>query len=170
MGISLVELIIYKGEIKLDILEEIKKEHDEFKDLMTQIENAEGDKKRELFEELYANLEGHHESEEHVIFPDVKEKSKEEGKSVVREMIEEHSLASYQFSLLERTSIDNETWDAKFSVLKEVLTHHMDEEEKEFFKQAKKVLSKETLEEKYDDFEKAMDKYKKEKEKELKSK
>ena len=154
----------------MNILEEIKKEHNEFKDLITQVENASGNKKRKLFEELYVRLDGHHEAEEHVIFPDVKEKSEEEGKDVVREMIEEHHLGNYQFSLLERTSIDNETWDAKFSVLKEILTHHMDEEEKDFFKQARKVLTKEILEEKYDDFEKANDKYKKQKEKELKNK
>lgn len=154
----------------MDILQKIKKEHDEFKSLISKVEDAEGNKKRELFEELYAKLNGHHESEEHVLFPDVKSKSEEEGKSIVREMIEEHHLASYQFSLLERTSIDNETWDAKFSVLKEVLTHHMDEEEKDFFKQAKKVLKEETLKDKYDDFEKTNEKYKKEKEKQLKSK
>lgn len=46
----------------------------------------------------------------------------------------------------------------------------MDEEEKELFKQARKVLTKETLKEKYDEFEETMDKYKKEKEKELKNK
>lgn len=154
----------------MDVLQEIKKEHEEFKDLISQIENANGEEKKTLFEEFYAKLNGHHESEEHVLFPDVKEKSEEEGKEVVREMIEEHNLASYQFSLLERTSVDNETWDAKFSVLKEVLTHHMDEEEKEFFKQARKVLSEETLREKYNDFEETMEKYKEEKEKELKNK
>lgn len=151
----------------MDVLKEIKKEHDEFKTLISQIENANGNKKMKLFKELYAKINGHHESEEHVLFPDVKSKSDEDGKHTIREMIEEHSLASYQLSLLERTSVDNETWDAKFSVLKEVLTHHMDEEEDEFFKQAKKVLTEEVLQEKYDEFEKTMDKYKKEKEKEL---
>ena len=154
----------------MDILQEIKKEHEEFKDLISQIEDSSGKKKRSLFEDLYAKLIGHHESEEHVLFKDVKEKSEEEGKDIVREMIEEHSLASYQFSLLERTSLENETWDAKFSVLKEVLTHHMDEEEKDLFKQARKVLDKDTLKEKYEDFEETMEKYKKEKEKELKNK
>lgn len=156
--------------MKLDVLKEIKKEHDEFKDLVSQIEEASGDKKRKLFEELYAKLIGHHESEEHVVFPDVKAKADEDGKDTVREMIEEHSLASYQFSLLERTSIDNETWDAKFSVLKEVLTHHMDEEEKDFFKLAREVLTKDMIEEKYEPFEETMEKYQKEKEKELKNK
>lgn len=152
----------------MDILGEIKKEHKEFKTLISKIEKAKGDKKKSLFEELYANLKGHHESEEHVLFPDVKEKSDEEGKDIVREMIEEHSLAAYQFSVLQRTSVENETWDAKLSVLKELLTHHMDEEEETFFEQAKKVLDKKTLEEKYQPFEDTMEKYKKEQEKKLK--
>lgn len=69
------------------------------------------------------------------------------------EMIAEHNLGSHQMNLLDKTEVDHETWDAKFAVLKEVLTHHMDEEEKELFKQAKKVLTKEELAEKCDPFE-----------------
>jgi len=68
-------------------------------------------------------------------------------------MIEEHSLVDYQFSVIQKTSSDNETWNAKFSVLKEVIKHHLDAEEKSLFKQAKKVLDKEILKEKYDLFE-----------------
>lgn len=151
----------------MNILEEIKKEHGEFKELISQIEGSKGKKKRKLFEDLYAKIKGHHESEERVLFPEVKKGSDEDGKDIVREMIEEHSLGAYQFSVIEKTFIDNDTWDAKFSVLKEVLTHHMDEEEKELFKQAKIVLSKKTLEEKYDDFKKTMEKYKKEHEEKL---
>ena len=133
----------------MNVLEEIKKEHDEFRSLIKEIENTEGDNKEELFKELYAKLKGHHEAEEHVVFPDVKDKSDEDGQEIVMEMIEEHSLGAYQFSVIHKTGIDNETWDPKFSVLKEVLTHHMDEEEKELFKQARKVLTKMELEEKW---------------------
>lgn len=103
-------------------------------------------------------------------FKDVKQKSDEEGKSVVLEMIEEHSLITYQFSLLERTSIDNETWDAKFSVLKEIVTHHLDEEEDEFFKQAKKVLTDQEIKDKYAPFEDTQEKYQKEQEEKLSKK
>ena len=146
----------------MNVLEEIKKEHEEFKSLIAQIENSDGKKKKELFEDLYAKIKGHHEAEEHVVFPDVKEKSSDKGKEIVMEMIEEHSLGAYQFSVIQKTSIDNETWDAKFSVLKEVLTHHMDEEEKELFKQARKVLTEAELQEKYEPFEKTEEKYEKE--------
>lgn len=152
----------------MNVLEEIKKEHKEFKNLIKQIENSDGQTKKELFEELYAKIDGHHEAEEHVVFPDVKEKSGDDGKEVVREMIEEHNLISYQFSLVQRTSLDNETWDAKFSVLKEIVTHHLDEEEKEFFKQARKVLKNEELLEKYEPFETAEKKYTKERKNKLK--
>lgn len=154
----------------MDVLKEIKKEHDEFKSLISKIEKSKGEKKKTLFRELYAKIKGHHEAEERVVFPDVKKKSDEEGKDVVREMIEEHSLAVYQFSVLEKTSIDNDTWDAKFSVLKEVLSHHMDEEEQDLFEQARKVLNKKDLEEKYDPFESTMDEYKKMQEKKLQDK
>jgi hemerythrin-like domain-containing protein len=139
--------------INLDILQEIKSEHDEFRKLILKIEKASSQKKKSLFAELNVKIHGHHEAEEKILFKDVKSRSEDEGKDVVLEMIEEHNLATYQLSLLDRTSTENETWDAKFSVLKEVLTHHMDEEEAELFKQARQVLSKEELKEKYQYFE-----------------
>lgn len=154
----------------MDVLKEIKKEHDEFRDLIKKIENAEGKNKKDLFHELYTKIKGHHEAEERVVFPDVKTRADKDGKDTVMEMIEEHSLGAYQFSVIEKTAIDNETWDPKFSVLKEVLTHHMDEEEKEFFKEAREVLKKEELEEKYEPFEATHDEYKKKQEEKLKGK
>ncbi len=154
----------------MDVLKEIKKEHDDFREQITKIENASGKEKKKLFDELYADIKGHHEAEERVVFPDVKDRAEEEGKDTVREMIEEHSLAAYQFSVVEKTGIDNETWDAKFSVLKEVLTHHLDEEEKEFFKLAKETLKKDEREEKYDPFENTQEEFKRKQEEKLKTK
>lgn len=153
----------------MDVLAHIKEEHKKFRDLISRIESAEGDKKKKLFRDLYAKINGHHEAEEHVVFPLVKEKVKGKDAEVVREMIEEHSIGSYQFSVLERTSVENETWDAKFSVLKEVLDHHMKEEEKEFMTLARKVVSEEKLAKVLEEFESTHEKYEKEKEKKLKA-
>lgn len=141
----------------MDVLQEIKKEHDQFRNLIEKVENSTGNSKKTAFDSLKKELDSHHEAEEQVVFPDVKSKSDEDGKAMVREMIEEHNLVSYQLSLLDRTSLENETWDAKFQVLKEIVTHHLDEEEDEFFKQAKKVLTKAELVEKYEPFEKAQE-------------
>lgn len=147
----------------MDVLAHIKKEHEKYRKMMSKIESAEGPKKKDLFKEFHAELHGHHEAEEHVVFPLVKEKVTGEDLQVVLEMIEEHRLGTYQFSLLERTSIENETWDAKFSVLKEVLDHHMEEEENEFMPLAKKAVPKEKLAGVLEEFEAVLEKYKNEK-------
>ncbi len=143
-------------------------EHKKFKELMGRVEESSGNKKVKVFYELYANLHGHHLAEEEIVFPKLKEKAEGEDLEIVREMIEEHHLGNYQFSIINRTSEENETWDAKFAVLKEVLEHHMEEEEDELAKVAKKLLSTEELEALMDEFEKVYEKKMEEKKKELK--
>lgn len=137
----------------MNILDHIKEEHEDFKKKITKIEKAKGAKKEDMFKELYAEIHGHHEAEEKVLFPIVKEKAKGEDLEMVLEMIEEHSLGNYQFKVLQKTSVENETWDAKFTVLKEVLEHHMTEEEDELLPIAKKMISEAKLVESLDKFE-----------------
>lgn len=149
----------------MDVLAHIKKEHEKFRKMMAKIESAPEDTKKNLFKELYAEMHGHHEAEEHILFPLVKEKVQGENAQVVLEMIEEHALGKHQFSVLDRASVKNETWDAKFSVLKEVLEHHMEEEEKEFMPMAKKAMPKEKLTAVMEEFEAAHEQYTQEKKK-----
>lgn len=72
----------------MDILEHIKDEHDRFKNLIKKIETSDASTKKNLFHELYAKIYGHHEAEEHILFPLVKEEVDGEDKEVVLEMIE----------------------------------------------------------------------------------
>ena len=146
----------------MDVLDHIKKEHDGFKKKIADIEAATSAKKKEIFKELHAEIHGHHEAEEKIVFPMVKEKKDEEAMEVVQEMIEEHRLGSYQFSVLEKTPVENETWDAKFSVLKEVLEHHMEEEESELVPMARKMIPERKLVEIMDKFESVHEEKKKE--------
>ncbi len=150
----------------MNVLSHIKEEHEKFKEKMSKIKAAKKDKKK-LFREFYAELSGHHEAEEHVVFPLVRKNVKGEDDEIVLEMIEEHSLGSYQFSVLEKTPVDNETWNAKFSVLKEVLEHHMKEEEKDFIPLAREVISEEKLENILEKFESVLKEYKNEKKEKL---
>lgn len=137
--------------------------HNEVKDLIEKVKTSTGKTKENAFYEVYALLAGHHEAEEKVIFPKALEKcEKEEDKDTTLEMPEEHSLIMFQLGVLNNTPLDNETWDAKFSVLEEVGTHHMDEEEEEFSKVAKKLFTDQELEELGDQVEKEMSAIKKE--------
>jgi len=48
---------------------------------------------------------------------------------------------------LESTDVSDETWGAKAKVMKENVEHHIEEEEREMFKQARQVFDREELEE-----------------------
>ena len=47
---------------------------------------------------------------------------------------------------LEQTPVDDETWHAKLTVMRENLFHHIEEEEGEMFGQIRGLFDKETLE------------------------
>lgn len=148
-----------------------KEEHDKAKEIAKKIDGSKANKeKRKLFEDLYIMIYSHHKAEEEVIFPLVMERlTKEKDKDLVREMIEEHSLAAYQFSTVNQTLLDNDTWNAKFTTLLEVVEHHMDEEEESFTELGKKVLEKEEDKALLEKFESAMNKYEKEIKEKLKA-
>jgi hemerythrin-like domain-containing protein len=54
---------------------------------------------------------------------------------------------------IDETPVDDETWGAKFTVMKENLEHHIDEEESEMFDQCRKVFDPDELMELGDEME-----------------
>ena len=48
---------------------------------------------------------------------------------------------------LEQTPVEDETWAAKLTVMKENLEHHIEEEEGDMFKKARQVMDEADLEE-----------------------
>lgn len=150
----------------MDYVKHNKEEHQKAKDLMKKIEKAKSNKK-DLFRELFVMIYAHHTAEEETIFPILKERAKKEDYSTVLEMIEEHNLIKYQFSLVERTSEENESWDAKFSVLSEIIEHHLDEEETDLSPVFKDLMTKEESKEQMIAFEEVFSQREKEKKKEL---
>jgi hemerythrin-like domain-containing protein len=52
----------------------------------------------------------------------------------------EEGLPGEIMSELEATPVDDETWAAKLTVMKENLEHHIEEEEGEMFPQARQVM------------------------------
>lgn len=139
-------------------------EHEKAKKIAEQVKSARDDKRKmELFHKFYAMIDGHHTAEEKVVFPYLMERVEtDEDRDLINEMIEEHHLGMYQFSVVNKTFLENETWDPKFNVLFEVLEHHMDEEVEELMPLAKKILSEEEDIELCEKFEEVMKKAKQE--------
>jgi predicted transcriptional regulator len=62
------------------------------------------------------------------------------------ESVEEHQIVKQLLQELAESDQD-EQWEAKLKVLQENVEHHVQEEEKEIFKKAQKVLSKDRIKE-----------------------
>jgi hypothetical protein len=130
----------------MDALELLEEDHAKVKKLLGEIEptTERGVKTREeLFTTLRRELEVHEAIEEEIFYPALKEHPK--AKELVLEAYEEHNVVDMVMGEIEGVDYSDETWGAKFTVLKENLEHHIEEEESEMFKQARSVFDDEEL-------------------------
>jgi len=101
--------------------------------------------REELFTKLNDELEVHAAVEEQIFYPVLKEAA--ETREITFEAFEEHRVVKELLKELASTSKDTEEWTAKLTVLKENVEHHVEEEEGEMFKKARKVLTDDEAEE-----------------------
>jgi Hemerythrin HHE cation binding domain len=131
----------------MDALTLLKSDHDKVKRLLTELDSTteRGVKTREdLFSTLHRELELHEMIEEEIFYPALKEHPK--AKDLVLEAYEEHHVVDSVMGELHSTPVDDETWGAKLTVMKENVEHHIEEEEHEMFKQARRVFDADELE------------------------
>jgi iron-sulfur cluster repair protein YtfE (RIC family) len=100
--------------------------------------------REELFTQLKTELEVHTRIEETIFYPAL-EKA-DETRDITLEAFEEHRLVKQLLGELESMGKDKEEWTAKFTVLKESIEHHVEEEEGDMFPKARKVLGEEKAE------------------------
>jgi hemerythrin-like domain-containing protein len=128
---------------QVDAVELLKSQHREVEKLFKEIENAEEPEDKEaLFEDLADKLAIHAKIEEQLFYPAVHEKKTED--MVLEAFVEHTSIKRLLADLLEADSSEP-AFDAQIKVLKEQIEHHVEEEEKQLFPAAKKVLGKEEL-------------------------
>ena len=100
--------------------------------------------REELFTQLKTELDAHARVEETIFYPEL-EKA-DETHDITLEAFEEHRLVKQLLAELETMDKSDEQWTARFSVLKENVEHHVEEEEGEMFPKARKALSNEQAE------------------------
>lgn len=101
--------------------------------------------REELFGQLKTELDVHARVEETIFYPKLEEA--DETRDITLEALEEHRLVKQLLGELDDMGKDQEQWTAKFTVLKENVEHHVEEEEGDMFPKARKVLSEEQAEE-----------------------
>jgi len=100
--------------------------------------------REELFTQLKNELDVHTRIEEEILYPALEEY--DETRAIALEAYEEHALVKQLLAELASAPKDDEEWTAKFTVLKENIEHHVEEEEGEMFTKARKVLSEDEIE------------------------
>jgi len=132
----------------MDAFKLLKSDHEKVAGILEKLEGTTEralKTREELFTQLKTELDIHAGIEEKIFYP-VLEKA-EESRDITLEAFEEHRLVKQLLGELEAEVKDDEKWTAKFTVLKEQIEHHVEEEEGEMFKKARKVLSQEEIEE-----------------------
>jgi hemerythrin superfamily protein len=127
----------------MDAIEMLEEQHRDVEDLFDEIEEAEGAEKREVFAEIADQLVIHSAIEEKHFYPAVKARQTED---LLRESLEEHLSAKRIIADLLDMKVEDEQFDAKVDVLKELIQHHVKEEEDELFPKVRKLLGQEELE------------------------
>jgi hemerythrin-like domain-containing protein len=132
----------------MNAFELLKQDHETVAGLFEKLEptTERGVKTREeLFTRLKQELDVHARIEETILYPVLQEA--QETEEITLEAYEEHSVVKQLLAELDELPKDDESWGAKLTVLKENVEHHVEEEEGEMFKKARKVLSDEQIEE-----------------------
>jgi hemerythrin-like domain-containing protein len=131
----------------MDAISLLEEDHRKMKKLLSELESTteRGVKTREdLFATVKDELTVHETIEEEIFYPALKEHPKT--KEIALEAYEEHHVVDMVMAEIEDVPSDDETWGAKFKVMKENIEHHIEEEENEMFKQARQVFEEDELE------------------------
>jgi hemerythrin-like domain-containing protein len=135
----------------MNAIDLLKADHAKVKDILSQLSDSteRALKKRvELLGKLEMEITIHTRLEEEILYPAFKEAGSKEQDIMYFEAKEEHrTVDSLVLPDLKLTDPGTPEFSGRVKVVKELLEHHIEEEETEMFPQAKKLLGKEKLEE-----------------------
>jgi hypothetical protein len=112
-----------------DGLQLLAQDHRKVEDLFEQFEKATGTSTKErLVRQICTELKVHSMIEEEIYYPEIRGKVEEDA---LDEAYVEHDSAKLLINELEAAEPDESFYDAKVKVLKELIEHHVKEEEKQ---------------------------------------
>ncbi|MDN5943371.1 MAG: hemerythrin domain-containing protein, partial [Nitrospira sp.] len=119
------------------VLTMLKADHKKVKALFAEYEDATTRKQQKIAQTAIEELEVHAELEEELIYPAIRKGIKDA--DLMNEAIEEHHLVHVLIAELKELDPSDEAFKAKFTVLGELVKHHVKEEEGEMFPHALKA-------------------------------
>jgi iron-sulfur cluster repair protein YtfE (RIC family) len=114
----------------------LKQQHRQVRDLFKRVEKTDdAGRRRRLLDEIASALKLHTALEEQVFYPAVREINAK-AEEMIDEAFEEHHVVDLVLAELPDLDPEDERFQAKMTVLEELVDHHVREEEKEMFKLA----------------------------------
>ena len=123
----------------MDPFELLKKDHQKVSTLFQEIKSASGEAKLRIFRQIKHELDVHTHIEETIFYPALEREK--ETREITLEAYEEHRVVKDLLAQLDAASSADEDWEARLTVLKENVEHHVEEEEGELFDKANDVLT-----------------------------
>ena len=122
----------------------LKKQHREVEKLFaTALKATDAKTRKRTMEEIVKALEHHTAIEEDVFYPAVCEIGTKRAQDMIGEAYEEHHVVKLVLAELPQVDAGDEGFEYKMTVLKELVAHHVEEEEEEMFPMAEKRLGDE---------------------------
>lgn len=134
----------------MDALKLLKADHKKVSMLFDEVDGL-GDRataqRQKLFRQIDQELTIHSKVEETIFYPEFRRRAdKGEEREEVLEAYEEHNVVKTIIGELENLDPKDETYKPKLTVLKEMVQHHVKEEEGPMFKMARELFEPEELE------------------------
>lgn len=133
----------------MDAIKLLKEDHKKVKALFEEVEGL-GERaatqRKNLFQKIDQELTLHAKIEETLFYPEFKKRAENsQERDGVLEAYEEHGVVKVMIGELEALDAKDEKYKAKLTVLKELVLHHVKEEEGELFPMAREMFEPEEL-------------------------
>jgi hemerythrin superfamily protein len=130
----------------MDIRELLRQDHDEVLQMAQQISQTDdsGEAKK-LFEQMREAVVKHARAEERILYPALEDSGDESAGEMAREAAVEHELVDLLFERMMKMRTASDNWKARASVVKELLEHHIEEEQNEVFQKLGELFDEDEL-------------------------
>lgn len=128
-----------RSRTSTDAISLLKQDHKKVRGLLKRFES---DPSEDLLDQIEEQLKVHTQIEEEIFYPAFRDavEGKEAQERLYYEALEEHHVVDLVLPEIRDTSEASEEFAAKGKVLKDLVEHHADEEEKQMFPQARKAM------------------------------
>jgi hemerythrin-like domain-containing protein len=130
------------------ILQDLHNDHEEVSGLLEKLLNTEESAERApLFKEMMNMLLAHSKAEQNVLYKKMEKSDDEKSRKFALEGTNEHQIVEQQLQQMAKArNKAGEQWTAQLTVLRELVNHHVKEEESTGFSCARSEFDREQLE------------------------